>query len=173
MGKAKLSGLSRALLLALCLVAVLAALSQHQQAFSREVTVTQAAPAPAGYLSLADLVTMIGADAAHQFSGFFTADSVRVEPFPVLGEFPDQRITVLGATLADQMTAIINAIPGRWNGASSGEQWLKGVIQEVDGTLRVHISGRNGLGEWRSYVANVEMSAPVYRAMHTYVAYER
>jgi len=142
-------------------------------AFSREV-VPPAAEPPAGYSSLSELVVMLGRDAAGQFSSFFDPGPVRVEPFPVLGEFPSRRISVLGATLADQMVATINSIPGSEPGEEPmGEQVLRGVIQEIDGYLRVHLSGRNGRGEWRSYVANVEMSAAVYRAMHTYVSYER
>ena len=165
--------LSKSLPVVVVLLAVMGAFVQHQ-AFSREVT-PRSAVEPAAYASLADLVGMIGGDASGQFRGFFDAGPVRVEPFPVLGEFPGRRVSVLGATLADQMAAVINTIPGS-SSLGAGEergQLLRGVIQEVDGQLRVHISGRNSRGEWRSYVAGVEMSEAVYRAMHTYVSYER
>lgn len=160
-----------------------------QQAFSREVVPEQREAGPAGYTSLAHLVELIGVDAAGQFSGFFDPGPVRIEPFPVLGEFPAQRISLLGATLADQMAAVINSVAaapfpesnGVANGANGsgnglgggpvGEQVLRGVIQELDGYLRVHVSGRNSRGHWRSYVAGVEMNEAVYRAMHTYVSY--
>lgn len=124
------------------------------------------------YASLANMVTMIGNDAIAQFAGFFDAQPVVVEPFLVLGEFPAQRVTLLGATLADQMAAMVNNEAAARSVAAlepSGQQ-LRGVLQEVDGHLRVHMSGRNNRGEWRSYVVNVEMSEPVYRALHTYVA---
>lgn len=145
-----------------------------QQAFSREVVPEQREAGPAGYTSLAHLVELIGVDAAGQFSGFFDPGPVRIEPFPVLGEFPAQRISLLGATLADQMAAVINSVAAASFPTSrsyDGEQVLRGVIQEVDGYLRVHVSGRNSRGHWRSYVAGVEMNEAVYRAMHTYVSY--
>ncbi len=131
-----------------------------------------AAATTRNYASLSNMVTMIGADAIAQFAGFFDSQPVVVEPFLVLGEFPSSRVTILGATLADQMAAMVN------NEASSravaaldpSSQQLRGVLQEIDGHLRVHMSGRNNRGEWRSYVVNVEMSEPVYRALHTYVA---
>ena len=49
------------------------------------------------------------------------------------------------------------------------DQKVQGVLQEMDGLLRIHISGVNSRGERRSYVVNVEMSEPIYRAMHSYV----
>lgn len=124
------------------------------------------------YASLSNMVTMIGTDAIAQFAGFFDSQPVVVEPFLVLGEFPAQRVTLLGATLADQMAAMVNneAAARAVAALEPSGQHLRGVLQEVDGHLRVHMSGRNNRGEWRSYVVNVEMSEPVYRALHTYVA---
>lgn len=141
-----------------------------QQAFSREV-VPEDPKAPDNYSSLAHLVELVGADAAGQFNGFYDSGPVRIEPFPVLGEFPAQRVSQLGATLADQMAATINSVAPATFRDGVQEQVMRGVIQEVDGYLRLHISGRNSRGQWRSYVANVEMSEAVYRAMHTYVSY--
>ncbi|MDZ7641314.1 MAG: hypothetical protein U5J62_04715 [Desulfurivibrio sp.] len=141
-----------------------------QQAFSREV-VPEDPGAPGNYASLANLVELIGGDAAKQFNGFYDAGSVRIEPFPVLGEFPARRVSKLGATLADQLAASINSAEPASFATGGREQVMRGVIQEVDGYLRLHVSGRNSRGQWRSYVANVEMSEAVYRAMHTYVSY--
>ncbi len=164
--------LSKSLPVAVILLALMGAFVH--QALSREVT-PKPVVAPGAYSSLSDLVGMIGGDAAGQFRGFFDAGPVRVEPFPVLSEFPGRRISVLGATLADQMAAVINTTPGSGgHKADEGSaQFLRGVIQELDGQLRVHISARNSRGQWRSYVAGVEMSEAVFRAMHTYVSYER
>ncbi len=174
------------------LLAGLLLLPRPEAGEAREVAVPEPV-SPAGYGSLSELVVLIGEDAARQFAAFFTAGSVRIEPFPVLGEFAASRTTVLGATLGDQMAAVINSVPEleivAVSPAAAGEeakaqkslpvteelepQLLRGVLQEIDGYLRVHISGRNGRGQWRSYVANVEMSEAVYRAMHTYVSYQR
>jgi len=128
----------------------------------------------ASYSSLQALVTMVCAEAMEQFDGFFATSQVLVEPFRVLGEFPTQgRISLLGVTLADQMAAVINNEPPASQVAADGEvydQRLQGLLQEIDGYLRIHISGRNSQGEWRSFVVSVEMSEPVYRALHSYVA---
>lgn len=155
------------------LLLLLALLLLSHQVMAREVVIEEK-DTPAGYGSLSELVMLISDDAALRFAGFYTAAPVKVEPFPVLGEKPARRTSVLGATLADQMTAMINSVPGAEDRrAAASDQVLRGVLQEIDGYLRVHISGRNSRGQWRSYVANVEMSAAVYQAMHTYVAYER
>ena len=126
---------------------------------------------PKSYSSLAGLVTMVCDDAAEQFDDFFSPAQISVEPFVVLGEFPVKRISILGATLADQMTAMIdNSVPQNVpEGNGDYEQRVQGILQEIDGLLRIHISGVNSAGEWRSYVINVEMSEPIYRALHTYV----
>jgi hypothetical protein len=58
-----------------------------------------------------------------------------------------------------------------WRPAAAGEegQRISGILQEVDGYLRIHIIAANTRGERRSYVVNVEMSEPIYRALHSYV----
>lgn len=124
------------------------------------------------YSSLPGLVAMICDESMEQFYDFFDAAPVVVEPFVVLGEFANKnRITLLGATVADHMTAVISneaiAAPARGNGEN--EQRVQGILQEVDGYLRIHISGVNTRGERRSYVVNIEMSEPIYRALHSYV----
>lgn len=139
--------------------------------FGMDETVMHPEPTK-NYSSLAGLVAMVCDEAIEQFYDFFGPAQVRVEPFLVLGEFPPKRITLLGATMADQMAAMINNnsvaqyIP---EGGGDFDQKVQGVLQEVDGLLRVHISGVNSGGERRSYVINVEMSEPIYRAMHSYV----
>ncbi len=127
---------------------------------------------PKNYSSLAGLVSIVCDDAIEQFYNFFSPALVNVEPFLVLGEFPaNRRISLLGATLADQMTAMINNSPPLKAPAGNEdyEQRVQGILQEIDGLLRIHISGVNSDGERRSYVINVEMSEPIYRALHTYV----
>lgn len=127
-----------------------------------------------GYSSLPSLVAMIGADAMEHLHGFFAAEPVTVEPFIVLSEFSTrQRISLLGATLAEQMAAVIgNESLAVWRPAAGGEneQRVSGVLQEVDGHLRVHILAANTRGDRRSYVVNVQMSEPIYRALHSYVS---
>ncbi len=124
------------------------------------------------YSSLSGLVAMICDDAMEQFYDFFDAAPVVVEPFVVLGEFSNKnRISLLGATVADHMTAVISneAIAAAAKGKGENEQRVQGILQEVDGYLRIHISGVNTRGERRSYVVNIEMSEPIYRALHSYV----
>lgn len=125
------------------------------------------------YSSLTGLVAMIGADAMEHLHGFFAAEPVTIEPFIVLSEFSTrQRVSLLGATLAEQMAAVIsNESLAVWRPAAAGEneQKVSGVLQEVDGHLRIHILAANTRGDRRSYVVNVEMSEPIYRALHSYV----
>ncbi len=122
------------------------------------------------YTSLTHLVHMICAEASSQFYDFYAPEAVYVRPFTAIGEFPNQNITLLGITLADQMTARINSDSlEKPDLGGNYDQWLQGVYQEIDGYLRVHISGINMRGERRSYVVNVEMSESLYRAMHTYI----
>jgi hypothetical protein len=133
-----------------------------------------AAPEPpaSSYASLTHVVTIVCDDAMERFYNFFGAAPVVVEPFVVLGEFsPGKRVTLLGATLADQMSAGINneAIAQPIAAGAATEQRLRGLLQEVDGYLRIHMNGQNSSGDWRSYVVTVEMSEPIYRALHTYV----
>lgn len=129
------------------------------------------APAMQNYSGLADLVTMICDDALGRFQSFYGPTHVRVDPFTTMGTFEKNKLSELGMTLADQMVAKINndirSNPGLAVGATN--QKLQGVLQEIDGYLRIHISGVNAAGEWASYVVNVEMSEPIYRALHTYL----
>jgi len=128
---------------------------------------------PRNYASLTGLVAMVGSDAMEQLQGFFAAEPVLVEPFIVLSEFSSrQRVSLLGATLAEQMAAVIgNESLAVWRPSAGGEneQRVSGVLQEVDGHLRIHILAANTRGDRRSYVVNVEMSEPIYRALHSYV----
>lgn len=122
------------------------------------------------YSNLAELVTMICDDASGVFQGFYGPAGVEVSPFAVVGDYHVHKMTMLGVTLADQMAAMINRAPAaNYMAANNLPQKMEGVIEEMDGYLRVHISGRNLLGEGRSYVVNVEMSEPIYRFLHSYV----
>lgn len=123
------------------------------------------------YASLSNMVIMVCDDAMEQFYNFYGPQPVLVEPFRVLGEFSPRRVTLLGATLADQMAAVINneAVAQQPPAKTVYDQRLRGVLQEIDGYLRIHMSGQNSRGEWRSYVVTVEMSEPIYRALHNYV----
>lgn len=125
------------------------------------------------YASLSNLVAMVGSDTMEQLHDFFAAEPVTIEPFIVLGEFSTRKkISLLGATLAEQMAAVIsNEALTVWRPVLTGaqEQRLSGVLQEVGGYLRIHIIAANTRGEKRSHVVHVEMSEPVYRALHSYV----
>jgi len=125
------------------------------------------------YASLPNLVAMVGSDAMEHLHGFFAAEPVTIEPFIVLSEFSTrQRVSLLGATLAEQMAAVIgNESLAVWRSPSVGEheQRVSGILQEVNGYLRIHIIAANTRGDRRSYVVNVEMSEPIYRALHSYV----
>jgi hypothetical protein len=122
------------------------------------------------YSNLAELVTLICDDASGVFQGFYGADAVEVSPFAAVSDYKVHKMTMLGITLADQMAAMINREPGaNFVAEKKYTQTLGGVIEEMDGYLRVHIRGRNLLGEGRSYVVNVEMSETIYRFLHSYV----
>lgn len=123
------------------------------------------------YSGLADLITMICDDALERFQGFYGSSIVKVEPFSTIGFYERNKQSELGMTLADQMTAIINneTLANQNNNSGLTTQKLNGVLQEVDGFLRIHISGVNAAGERTSYVVSVEMSEPIYRALHTYL----
>lgn len=134
-----------------------------------------AAPLETGnYSSLPALLDRIGQDAMGKFQDFFDASPLLVEPFAVLGEFPSrQRISLLGVVLAEQMAAVLgNEALSRWRPETLGEQgqYLNGTLLEVDGYLRVQISGLNTRGERRSHVVNIEMSESIYRALHSSIA---
>lgn len=132
------------------------------------------------YSSLPELVSLICEDAINQFYDFYGSNDILVEPFTLISESKTGKVSMLGLSLADQMTARINndsvtrftIEPDQEN---QHQQWLRGMLQELDGYLRIHISGANANGERRSYVVNVEMSEPIYRALHTdvgaYTAY--
>ena len=123
------------------------------------------------YSGLAELITMICDDALDRFQGFYGPTVVTVEPFATLGFFEKNKQSELGMTLADQMTAIINndTLASASHARGMTPQKLSGVLQEVDGYLRIHLSGVNAAGERTSYVVSVEMSEPIYRALHTYL----
>jgi len=122
------------------------------------------------YSNMAELVTLICDDASEVFQGFYGAEAVEVSPFAVVSDYKIHKMTMLGITLADQMAAMINREPAaNYIAENKYTQKMDGVIEEMDGYLRVHISGRNFAGEGRSYVVNVEMSEPIYRFLHSYV----
>ena len=123
------------------------------------------------YSGLADLITMICDDSLERFQDFYGPSLVTVEPFTTIGLFEGGKRSELGVTLADQMAAIINNDTLAGNGRARGKiaQRLNGVLQEVDGFLRIHLSGVNASGARTSYVVSVEMSEPIYRALHTYL----
>ena len=127
------------------------------------------------YSGLSELVSMICDDAIERFQGFYGSTVVDVKPFASVSAVQNAKISKLGVTLADQMIAMINndtfimADTSEEKNKGDYGQNLSGVLQEIDGYLRIHISGRNVDGKRISYVANVEMSEPIYRAMHTYL----
>lgn len=122
------------------------------------------------YSNMAELITCICDEAGEVFRNFYAPEAVEVEPFAVVSDYRVNKMSMLGITLADQMTAIINREPTtRYTTSNKYPQTMEGVIEEMDGYLRIRISGRNLLGEGRSYVVNVEMSEPLYRFLHSYV----
>ncbi len=120
---------------------------------------------------LTGVITMVCNDALERFHGFYGSSEVTVEPFRTLGFYEGNKQSELGMTLADQMTAIINNDTRTRHKPTPGKltQKLTGVLQELDGYLRIHISGVNAIGKRTSFVVNVEMSEPIYRALHTYL----
>jgi len=126
------------------------------------------------YDGLAELVTIICDDVIEKMRGFFGPTVVDVQPFVCFGQYQENKISSLGITLADQMIAMINndvrgAKPELSDYANHYPQKLRGSLQEVDGYLHIHISAANVYGERFSYTTNVEMSEPIYRALHTYL----
>ncbi|MBU0681654.1 MAG: hypothetical protein KKD73_09550 [Proteobacteria bacterium] len=122
------------------------------------------------YSNLSELITLICDDAMEVFWEFYGPTSVAVRPFKVIANYNVKKTTMLGITLADQMTAMINtqAVP-EYTVQVNYPQKLEGVIEEIDGFLRIHMNGRNVRGERRSYAVTVEMSDPIYRALHSSV----
>ena len=134
----------------------------------RQVAVVQVI----NYTNMPELVHDVCAGAIENFYDFYGPALVNVEPFIKFSEFPNRQISVLGITLADQMMARINneSLNQYISAEDSNEQYLRGVLEEINGYLRIHIYGVNSRGERRSYVVNVEMSQPLYRVLNTYVS---
>jgi hypothetical protein len=118
------------------------------------------------YDNWAMLLGQLGSEAASSFSGFFDSTPLRVHPFVHLGA--GNELSLLGVLLADQMVAMLNGqVNAYYSSAENGEsQILEGVLQEVDGYLRIHMLGMNRLSQRRSHLAMVEMSPGLYRALH-------
>ena len=121
------------------------------------------------YSGFSELVTMVCDDAIQEFIAFYGPQDIMVQPFVYISQAGTKRMTMLGVTLADQMVAMVNNTPANMNIKGDAPQKLGGVLQEVDGLLRVHISGMNSWGNRRSFSVNVEMSEALYRALHTQV----
>ncbi|MDA3832052.1 MAG: hypothetical protein PF495_01515 [Spirochaetales bacterium] len=121
------------------------------------------------YANLSELITLVCDDAMESFWEFYGPTTVTVHPFTVIADYRVKKSTMLGITFADQMVAMINiqAVPEHPTSVRHPQK-LEGVIEEMDGFLRIHINGRNVRGERRSYSVNVEMSEPIYRALHAY-----
>ncbi len=163
------------------------AVAGQQRQFGAEFEVKPPAPEVVSYESyagLSELVTMICDDAINHFKGFYGSGLVAVEPLKTIGPFQAGKQSELGITIADQMMAMVNndtfagsrlraamATPAKEGKEpeAATTQRLRGVLEEVDGYLRVHINGVNNKGERLSFVANVEMSEAIYRALHTYL----
>ena len=130
-----------------------------------------AEPAAASYGGVNEMIDRVSREAMTRFYDFFGPAVVNVEPFVLVDRYPRATVSVLGLALADQMIARINddsvsRIPPE---GEPRPQWLLGMLQELDGVLRIHIYGVNMRGERRSFVATVEMSEPLYRALHARV----
>ncbi len=122
------------------------------------------------YTGTSLLVAAIARDARQIFDRFFSPQGVAVQPFVLLDQEGNKHLTTLGLTLADAMIAAIDNSsfdPGRSGGTP---QELRGVLQEIGDTVRVHVKGINGQGLHRSYVAIIELSPPVYRLLHETLA---
>jgi hypothetical protein len=136
-------------------------------------------PRPAGeavvsYGGVNEMIDRIGQDAISRFRDFFGPAMVNVEPFVLVDRYPRPAVSALGLALADQMIARINddSVSRLPPEDDPQPQWLMGMLQEMDGYLRIHIYGVNMRGERRSFVAVVEMSEPLYRALHARVGRE-
>ncbi|MBU0482480.1 MAG: hypothetical protein KKG47_15415 [Proteobacteria bacterium] len=124
------------------------------------------------YASLPELVEAVCGNAMDHFYNFFSPGTVDVLPLEVVGELPGRRVTALGITIADQMAArVSNDSLSKLVMEGVGQrQKIGGILQELDGYLRIHIDAVNVRGERRSYVINVEMSELLYRALHTFIS---
>ena len=162
-----------AYLLAVVVTALLAAPPLQAQEQSGAVLMPYPAPPERinarSYANLAELITLICDDAMQEYWEFYGPTTVAVRPFKVIADYHVKKSTRLGISLADQLTAMINtqAVP-EYPVEVKYPQILEGMIEEVDGYLRVHMNGRNIRGERRSYAVTVEMSDPIYRALHSY-----
>lgn len=118
------------------------------------------------YAGLSEMLAVVCAEAAKVFDRFYGPRVVMVKPFVFVTDTGKKRMTELGATMADQMLAMINrnTVDERLKG--DHDQDLQGVLQEIDGYLRVHFSGVNLEAQRRSYTASIEMSEPLYRSLH-------
>ncbi len=123
------------------------------------------------YAGVNDLIDRISNEAMAGFYDFFGPVMVNVEPFVLVDRYPRATVSQLGLALADQMIARINndSISRAKMSGKPQPQWLFGMLQEIDGHLRVHIYGVNMRGERRSSVVTVEMSEPVYRSLYARV----
>ncbi len=126
------------------------------------------------YASLPELISSLCDEADGNFKHFYGPGVVAVTPFVSIGESLRPGISKLGITLADQMVSVINnnTITLKTNSGDKqfhSQQRLSGLLEEMDGYLRIHISGINYRGQRVSYVTNVEMSEPLYRALHSYI----
>lgn len=125
------------------------------------------------YASLPELITSLCDEADGKFKHFYGPGLVAVTPFVSIGEALRPGVSKLGVTLADQMVAVINnntiSLKIGGNKQRHSQQRLSGLLEEMDGYLRIHISGTNYRGQRISYVTNVEMSEPLYRALHSYM----
>jgi hypothetical protein len=118
------------------------------------------------YPSLHELITDVCQDAGRFFSDFYSQTPVTVQPFVFLTGSGGKRLSPMGATLADQMTAMVNNQQGTVVVSGPAKQELKGVLIELDGYLRIHMSGINALDQRRSYTAQVEMTEALYRSLY-------
>ncbi len=149
---------------------LLAAPSKGQTA--TQAATTDAVPVFAArhYTDPARLVAAVCADAQSLFDNFFAPQRVTVYPFIFVDQEGNKHLTTLGLTLADGMIGAINNAhldPVR-QGATPQE--LRGVLQEIGTSVRVHMKGINAEGRHRSYVATIELSPAVYRILHETVA---
>lgn len=160
------------MLLALCLPSPCAGSEAAGQPASATLPADAAADSGVAYFelreyaNLPELVIAVSREAGRFFSDFYGPTVVSVQPFVFLTESGEKRFSPMGATLADQMVAMINNQPGFVAGSGSGDQELQGVLLEMDGYLRIHISGINSFNLRRSYTAQVEMSEALYRALY-------
>lgn len=123
------------------------------------------------YAGLPGLVTAVCREAEQFFHNFYGPTVVTVQPFVFLTGSGEKKLSPMGATLADQMVAMINdqkggGPPGATESAGPASQQLNGVLLEMGGYLRIHMQGVNGFNRHRSYTANIEMSEALYRSLY-------